>query len=85
VISNGKKNVGEFIMRKYGEDCVLEDRLCSECGECDRCELDEQKTCDNCCKCIEGSGADYAEIKIDDILLNIEGFEVCQDEDEGLN
>ena len=61
-------------MRKYGEDCVLEDRLCSECGECDKCELDEQKTCDNCCKCIETS-ADYTGIKIDDILINIEESE----------
>lgn len=58
-------------MRTYGEPCVLEDRLCTECGECDRCELNPDKICDNCCLCIE-SDADYAGIEIDEILMNTE-------------
>lgn len=58
-------------MNKYGEPCILEDRLCTECGECDRCELDPEKICDNCCKCID-SDAEYRAIEIEDILLNTE-------------
>ena len=58
-------------MRKYGEMCILEDRLCTECGECDICELDSNKICDNCCKCIDTDN-DYSGIEIDDILLNTE-------------
>lgn len=58
-------------MQKYGEPCVLEDRLCTECGECDRCELDPNKICDNCCKCID-TDAEYRGIQINDILLNTE-------------
>lgn len=59
-------------MKKLNEACVLEDRLCTECGECDRCDLDPMKICDNCCQCIETRKGDFAEIKIDDILLNID-------------
>jgi hypothetical protein len=58
-------------MRTYGEPCILDDRLCTECGECDRCELNSQKTCDNCCQCID-SDADYVGIEIDEILINTE-------------
>lgn len=58
-------------MKTYGEPCILEDRLCTECGECDRCELSPEKICDNCCQCID-SKADYVGIEIDDILLNTE-------------
>lgn len=58
-------------MRKAGETCVLDDRICTECGECDYCELDSNKICDNCCKCID-SGSDYSGIEIDDILIDIE-------------
>ena len=65
-------------MRKSGEPCVLEDRHCHQCGECDQCELDNNKTCDNCCQCIE-TGADYAEVKIDDILINEEDLEASKD------
>ena len=67
-------NRGTITMEDKGAPCVLEDRKCIQCGECDRCELDMNKTCDNCCKCIETS-ADYAEIKIEDILLNEEDIE----------
>lgn len=59
-------------MRRAGEACELEDRICTECGECEICELEPEKICDNCCKCIEGSGADFAAIQIDDILLDTE-------------
>lgn len=59
-------------MRKSGEPCILEERICTECGDCDLCELDPNKQCDNCCQCIESSEADYAEIAIDDILINTE-------------
>lgn len=59
-------------MRRAGEPCIFEDRVCTECGECDRCELDPNKICDNCCRCIETSDADYLEIQVDDILLNTE-------------
>lgn len=59
-------------MRQAGEPCILQDRICIECGECDRCELDPDKLCDNCCRCIEISDADYLEIQVDDILLNTE-------------
>ena len=59
-------------MKNLGEPCVLEDRVCIECGECDVCDLDPAKQCDNCCHCINTPKCDYAEIEIDDVLLNIE-------------
>ncbi|MDP4125969.1 MAG: hypothetical protein Q8912_03385 [Bacillota bacterium] len=59
-------------MKNFGEQCVLEDRSCTECGECDLCDLDPTKQCDNCCQCIKSPEGDYAEIEIDDILLNTE-------------
>jgi hypothetical protein len=31
-----------------------------------------QSICDNCCKCIETPNGDFAEIGIDDILVNID-------------
>lgn len=61
-----------MILKNLGEACVLEDRLCTECGECDRCDKDPSKQCDNCGKCIEFPDGDYAEIEIDDILLNMD-------------
>lgn len=49
--------------------CLLDDkRLCSDCGECDRCDLDPEKICDNCCRCLEETTTDYAEIKIDAVI-----------------
>lgn len=57
-------------MKNLGEACVLEDRPCTECGECDRCDQDQSKQCDNCGQCIEFLDGDFAEIEIDDILLN---------------
>lgn len=57
-------------MSKFSEECVLEDRPCTECGECDLCDLDPGKLCDNCCLCLEFPDRDFAKIMIDDILLN---------------
>lgn len=57
-------------MNKLGDECVLEDRTCTECGKCDLCDLNPSKQCDNCCQCIEFPVGDFAEIEIDDILLN---------------
>ena len=59
-------------MNNLGESCLLEDRLCTECGECDLCDLDPTKQCNNCCQCINTPEGDYAEIEIDDVLLNTE-------------
>lgn len=59
-------------MNNLGEPCVLADRACTKCGECDVCDLDSSKQCDNCCKCLKSPEGDYAEIEIDDVLLNIE-------------
>ena len=61
----GSKN-----LKNLGEPCVLEDRPCYECSECDLCDQDPSKQCDNCGKCIEFPDGDFAEIEIDDILLN---------------
>lgn len=57
-------------LKNLGEPCVLEDRACTECGECDLCDRDPSKQCDNCGQCIELLDGDFAEIEIDDILLN---------------
>ena len=59
-------------LKNLGEPCVLEDRSCTECGECDLCDQDPTKLCDNCAQCIETLEGDFAEIEIDDILLNTE-------------
>lgn len=49
--------------------CILDEKKnCDDCGECLRCDLDPTKICDNCMQCLE-AGADYAEIKIDRIIL----------------
>ncbi len=53
--------------------CVLVDgKICDNCGECEMCDLVPGKVCDNCGKCIE-PGGDYEVVKIDDVLINIEG------------
>lgn len=57
-------------MRKAGQMCVLEERLCIECGDCDRCELTPEKICNNCCECINEPNVDYLGIEIEDILIN---------------
>ena len=52
------------------KECILEDKICTNCGECEVCDLDENKKCDNCGKCIESS-AESRGIEIDDILLDL--------------
>lgn len=59
-------------LKAIGKPCILEDRPCTNCGECNLCDLDPTKQCDNCCRCIDTPDGDYAEIGIDDILLNDE-------------
>lgn len=51
------------------KECVLENKICTECGKCNLCDLDSTKICDNCGKCIETKD-EYAEIKIDEVILN---------------
>ncbi|MCO5386616.1 MAG: hypothetical protein NHB14_13535 [Desulfosporosinus sp.] len=65
-------------MNSLGEPCLLEDRVCTECGECDLCDLNPTKQCDNCCQCINVPEGDYAEIEIDDVLLNTEAPETAK-------
>ena len=48
------------------KECVLYDRVCTDCGECDRCDLDPKKKCDSCGKCME-TDAEYLAITIDDV------------------
>lgn len=57
-------------MKNLGDACVLEDRSCTECGECDQCDQDPTQQCNNCGICIEFPDGDFAEIEIDDILMN---------------
>lgn len=59
-------------MNNLGEPCVLEERVCTQCGECDLCDLNPNKKCDNCCQCIKIPDSDYAEIEIEDVLINTE-------------
>jgi hypothetical protein len=65
-------------LKTIEKPCVLEDRACTNCGECDRCDLDPNKQCDSCCRCIDTADGDYAEIGIDDILLNNEDLDSTQ-------
>lgn len=71
-------------MKKLGEPCILEDRLCTECGDCDRCELNPKKICDNCCQCIETS-ADYLGIEIEDILITTEDIKSSHQPSKGFH
>jgi hypothetical protein len=51
--------------------CILHDgKWCDDCGECNMCDLNPDKICDNCGKCIDGF--DYSEIRVEDILEEIE-------------
>lgn len=52
------------------KECVLEEKVCTNCGECTRCDINPDKICDNCGKCLE-TGADYTGIEIEDIVLNV--------------
>lgn len=53
--------------------CELEDKLCNDCGECDLCDLDNEKICDNCCKCIDNAEAhEYKGVHIDKVVVKDE-------------
>ncbi|MGE5607577.1 MAG: hypothetical protein ACM3YE_18030 [Bacteroidota bacterium] len=50
------------------KECVLETgKECTECGQCNVCDLDENKICDNCCRCL--GEADYSAVEITEIIL----------------
>lgn len=50
------------------KECILEPgKQCVECGRCDLCDLDENKICDNCCRCL--GEADYSAVEITEIIL----------------
>lgn len=50
------------------KECVLESgKECTECGQCNLCDLDENKICDNCCRCL--GEADYSAVAITEIIL----------------
>lgn len=58
-------------MRKMKrENCILEDKKCTDCGECNLCDLDAEKICDNCGKCID-SEAESRAIQVDGIYLDL--------------
>ena len=48
------------------KQCVLYDRVCTNCGECDRCDLDPNKICDNCMRCVKGEEA-YRSIMVEGV------------------
>lgn len=50
------------------KECLLEaGKECTECGQCNLCDLDENKLCDNCCRCL--GEADYSAVEITEIIL----------------
>lgn len=50
------------------KECILEPgKECTECGRCNLCDLDENKICDNCCRCL--GDADYSAVEITEIIL----------------
>lgn len=50
------------------KECVLNPgEICKDCGKCDFCDLNEEKVCDNCCRCL--GDADYRGIEITEIIL----------------
>lgn len=50
------------------KECVLESgKECTECGQCNVCDYDENKICDNCCRCL--GEADYSAVEITEIIL----------------
>jgi hypothetical protein len=49
-------------------ECLLEPgKLCVDCGDCETCDLDENKICDNCCRCL--GDADYNGVEVTEIIL----------------
>jgi hypothetical protein len=53
-------------------ECLLESgKTCVDCGECAICDLDQNKICDNCCRCL--GDADYNGVEVAEIILPREG------------
>jgi hypothetical protein len=46
-------------------------KTCDDCGKCDVCDLDQDKICDNCCRCL--GEADYRGIEVTEIILPKDG------------
>jgi hypothetical protein len=48
--------------------CLLDNaKECMDCGECEICDLDQNKICDNCCRCL--GDADYNAIEVTEIIV----------------
>ncbi len=53
--------------------CVLHpENNCTGCNLCNRCDLDPTKICDNCFRCLELDGQDYAEIPIAHVYTEVD-------------
>lgn len=62
--------------------CIFDlNRICDDCGDCDKCDLDDGKICDNCGKCIEVKNGDMKEVRIDDIIEDIDDARNYEEED----
>jgi hypothetical protein len=56
------------VLSLKGKECLFdESKECDECGECEICDLEENKICDNCCRCL--GDADYRAVEITEIIL----------------
>jgi hypothetical protein len=50
------------------KECVLDAaKECNDCGECEICDLDQNKICDNCCRCL--GDADYNAVEVTEIIM----------------
>ena len=72
---------------KRGQECILYDRICTECGECMMCDLDPSKKCDNCGKCLEEMMPEtnkkgFVEIPVE---FETEADNAAETEDDGLS
>ncbi|MCX8130675.1 MAG: hypothetical protein N3I35_11325 [Clostridia bacterium] len=56
------------------KECVLYDRVCSNCGECEICDLNNNKICNNCGKCIDEINP-YRSIALEDFIKKQEDKE----------
>ena len=53
-------------------DSDLGDSSDEEWEDDDRCDLDPSKKCDNCFKCLDSNIPDYEEIKIGEIIMDMD-------------
>lgn len=59
------------------KECVLYDKLCTDCKECEMCDLDSSKKCNSCGACID----DVSIYR----TINVHKFITKQDDKERLN